>query len=146
MIQLPYSDELNIGYLSRLFDNTSNCYKFFWFKAILERVYHGETEFSYNDLFDDMIIDAWYIVSEFNLRLGPANTTDNLENAVKEGRFREDLYYRINTISVTMPSLSERKEDIKPLIDYFLELYVDKYEVEKPIIHEQILHQLENLI
>ena len=71
-------------------------------------------------------------------------TNANLENAVKEGHFREDLYYRINTISVTMPNLSERKEDIKPLIDYFLELYTDKYEVEKPVINEQILYQLEN--
>ncbi|MDO3388047.1 sigma 54-interacting transcriptional regulator, partial [Gilvimarinus sp. SDUM040013] len=60
-------------------------------------------------------------------------TNVNLENSVKEGHFREDLYYRINTISVTMPNLSERKEDIKPLIDYFLELYADKYEVEKPV-------------
>ena len=71
-------------------------------------------------------------------------TNANLENAVKEGHFREDLYYRINTISVTMPNLSERKEDIKPLIDYFLELFADKYEVEKPFINEQILLQLEN--
>ena len=37
MIQLPYSEELNIGYLSRLFDDTSNCYKFFWFQAILSK-------------------------------------------------------------------------------------------------------------
>ena len=37
-MQLPYSDELNIGYLSKLFENTSNCYKFFWFQAILEKV------------------------------------------------------------------------------------------------------------
>ena len=71
-------------------------------------------------------------------------TNANLERAVKEGQFREDLYYRINTISVTMPNLSERKEDIKPLIDYFLELYADKYEIEKPFINEQILLQLEN--
>ena len=35
---LPCSDELNIGFLSRLFANTSNCYKFFWFQAILRKV------------------------------------------------------------------------------------------------------------
>ena len=37
-MQLPYSEELNIGYLSRLFDNTTNCYKFFWFQAILRKL------------------------------------------------------------------------------------------------------------
>ncbi len=37
-MQLPYSEELNIGYLSRLFDNTSNCYKFFWFQAIIRKL------------------------------------------------------------------------------------------------------------
>ncbi len=73
-----------------------------------------------------------------------AATNNNLEDMIKDKTFREDLYYRINTISVTMPNLSERKEDIKPLIDYFLELFADKYEVEKPFINEQILLQLEN--
>ena len=37
-MDLPYSDELNIGYLSRLFDNTTNCYKFFWFQAIIRKL------------------------------------------------------------------------------------------------------------
>ena len=37
-MQLPYSEELNIEYLGRLFDNTSECYKFFWFKAIVRKV------------------------------------------------------------------------------------------------------------
>ncbi len=41
-IHLPYSDELNIGYLSRLFDNTSECYKLFWFKAIITKVHDGK--------------------------------------------------------------------------------------------------------
>ena len=44
---LPYSDELHIEYLSRLFDNTSECYKFFWFKAILEKVIAGTNEISF---------------------------------------------------------------------------------------------------
>lgn len=37
-MQLPYSEELNIERLGRLFDNTSECYKFFWFKAIITKV------------------------------------------------------------------------------------------------------------
>ncbi|NOJ75190.1 sigma-54-dependent transcriptional regulator [Empedobacter stercoris] len=70
-------------------------------------------------------------------------TNTNLEEAVKAGQFREDLFYRINTISVIMPNLNERKEDIKPLIDYFLEQYSAKYEVDKPVIEDNILDQLE---
>ena len=83
MINLPYSDELNIGYLSRLFDDTTNCYKFFWFQAILRKVDAGYQQFTFSDLIDEMICDAWYMVTECHLRLEPLNTKDNLEEVVK---------------------------------------------------------------
>lgn len=47
-------------------------------------------------------------------------THRNLEKAVQEGRFREDLYYRINVIKLPIPPLSKRKEDIPPLVDHFV--------------------------
>jgi two-component system NtrC family response regulator len=50
-------------------------------------------------------------------------THRNLEEAVKNGYFREDLYYRLNVISIHLPPLRERKEDIPLLIDYFLKKY-----------------------
>lgn len=71
-------------------------------------------------------------------------TNIDLEEAVKNGNFREDLYYRINTISVTMPKLNERKEDIKPLIAYFMEIAAEKYDLELPTINDEILNQLEH--
>ena len=82
-MKLPYSDELNIGYLSRLFDNTTNCYKFFWFQAILRKVDENHQRFTFDELIDEMIIDAWYMVTEYHLRLGPLGITDNLEEVVK---------------------------------------------------------------
>lgn len=82
-MQLPYSDELNIGYLSRLFDNTTNCYKFFWFQAILRKLDGNNVRFSFDELIDEMIADAWYMVTEYHLRLGPLGITDNLEEVVK---------------------------------------------------------------
>jgi len=82
-MQLPYSDELNIGYLSRLFDNTTNCYKFFWFQAILHKLDGEHTRFTFDELIDEMIADAWYMVTEYHLRLGPIGITDNLEEVVK---------------------------------------------------------------
>ncbi|RKX78257.1 MAG: hypothetical protein DRP87_06765 [Spirochaetes bacterium] len=47
-------------------------------------------------------------------------TNRDLENMINEGQFRKDLYYRINTLNIRVPSLRERKEDILPLMDYYL--------------------------
>ena len=82
-MQLPYSEELNIGYLSRLFDNTSNCYKFFWFQAIVSKLDANHNRFTFEEIINEMIADAWYMVTEYHLRLGPLGVTDNLEEVVK---------------------------------------------------------------
>lgn len=50
-------------------------------------------------------------------------TNKSVENEVKEGRFREDLYYRINVFPIKIPPLQDRKEDIEPLVIYFLKKY-----------------------
>ena len=61
-----------------------------------------------------------------NIRLICATNVD-LEQLVREGRFREDLYYRINTVHIALPALRERKEDIVPLAQVFLERFAEKY-------------------
>ncbi len=53
-------------------------------------------------------------------------TKHDLEEQVKEGKFREDLYYRLNVIVLKLPSLRERKEDIPLLADFFLRRYAKK--------------------
>jgi DNA-binding NtrC family response regulator len=87
-----------------------------------------------------------------------AATNRNLEAAIKEGLFREDLFYRLNVISFRMPSLRERKEDIPLLADHFINHY--SQETNKPIdgvqreaMDEMMLHdwpgnvrELENAI
>jgi two-component system response regulator AtoC len=62
-------------------------------------------------------VNAWVI----------ASTNHNLEQDIKEGRFREDLYYRLNIIKVELPPLRERKEDIPLLTDYFVEKYRNEF-------------------
>jgi len=52
-----------------------------------------------------------------------ATTNQNLEKAIADGRFRQDLYYRLNVISITIPPLRERKEDLPALIKHFIAVY-----------------------
>jgi len=69
--------------------------------------------------------DAWVI----------AATNQELEQKVKKGLFREDLYYRLNTIKIYIPPLRNRPEDIPLLIDYYIEKYssqFDKKRIPKP--------------
>lgn len=77
-MNLPYSDKLEIQLLSRLFDNMSECYKLFWFQAIVNQAALGRQHPTFEDLINNMIVDAWYMVSEYHLSLGPADTLELL--------------------------------------------------------------------
>ena len=54
-------------------------------------------------------------------------TNKDLEKMVREGEFREDLYYRINTMHLHLPALRERTDEIVPLAEMFMTKYADKY-------------------
>ncbi|MDF2677775.1 MAG: Fis family transcriptional regulator [Bacillota bacterium] len=56
-----------------------------------------------------------------------AATNKNIKKAIEEGNFREDLYYRLNVLCITIPALRERKEDIFPLISHFTKKYNEQY-------------------
>lgn len=60
-----------------------------------------------------------------------AATNKNLDSLVKRGEFREDLYYRLNVVPITVPPLRERKEDIPALLNHFLKLFNEKYKLNR---------------
>ncbi len=56
-----------------------------------------------------------------------ASTNKNLRELIKQGQFREDLYYRLSVVKLLLPPLRERREDIPALVNYFIEKYSRKY-------------------
>lgn len=54
-----------------------------------------------------------------------ASTNQDLKEKIKNGKFREDLFYRLNVVEIKVPALRERKDDIPLLIDYFIKKYAD---------------------
>jgi two-component system NtrC family response regulator len=60
-----------------------------------------------------------------NVRILSATHRD-IENLIKEGRFREDLYYRLNVVTLTVPALRERRQDLPLLIDHFVRVFAGK--------------------
>lgn len=69
-------------------------------------------------------------------------TNKNLENMVREGLFREDLLYRINTIQIEVPPLRERGNDVLVLAEFFLKKYSSKYNKPNLIINQQARDKL----
>jgi two-component system NtrC family response regulator len=67
-----------------------------------------------------------------NIRLIAA-TNKNLEDEIRENRFREDLYYRLNVVRVVIPPLRERPEDIRPLVEHFIKKYAGERKFDIPI-------------
>ncbi len=71
-----------------------------------------------------------------------AATNRNLESAISEGTFREDLYHRLNVVTIHVPPLRERRGDIPKLLSYFLERYSRELNVEKPVVSDEALEAI----
>ncbi|MCM3707425.1 MULTISPECIES: sigma-54 interaction domain-containing protein [Cytobacillus] len=66
------------------------------------------------------------------------STNQDLRQLVLEKKFRQDLWYRINVIHLDIPPLSERREDISPLVEHFLSEFCRKYKIQKQIQPEVV--------
>lgn len=72
-----------------------------------------------------------------------AATNANLKKKVEEGSFRGDLYYRLNVVTIEIPPLRQRKEDIPQLIRFYADKYSKKYKIEKEFSEDCINHMME---
>ncbi len=112
---------------------------------------HGGTIFldEIGDISEGVQIKLLRVLQEKQItRLGGTETVDvdvrvitatnrNLEEAIERGRFREDLYYRLNVIPIVLPPLRERKEDIPLLIDHFIKKVSMENKIPPPSISDE---------
>ncbi len=73
-----------------------------------------------------------------------AATNQDLEKKISQGAFRDDLFQRLSCFVLKVPPLRERREDIEPLIHYFLKRFASEYNWQEPAIAAPVLHALEN--
>jgi len=73
-----------------------------------------------------------------------AATNVDVKEAIEQGRFREDLYYRLNVIPIYVPPLSERKDDIPLLVDYFLEKFAREHGLGVKQMSDSAMHFMAN--
>ncbi len=74
-----------------------------------------------------------------------AATNKNLQEEIKKGNFREDLYHRLSVIIIRMPTLNERVEDIPLLVDYFLKLASEEYNMPRKSITDEAIKELQKI-
>ncbi|MGE0021825.1 MAG: sigma-54-dependent transcriptional regulator [Draconibacterium sp.] len=70
-------------------------------------------------------------------------TNRNLKKMMEEGTFREDLYYRLNVVNITIPPLRDRKEDIQMLVEHFIKKYCTSMSRDKLTIDQSALKRIE---
>jgi len=73
-----------------------------------------------------------------------AATNKNLEEEVKAGRFREDLYYRLKVISIELPPLRDRPDDVPPLVNYFVGRFSEEYGKSVHYVADQTIQRLQS--
>jgi len=76
-----------------------------------------------------------------NVRIISATNKD-LAQLVKQKKFRQDFYYRLNILNIHIPPIRERKDDIKPLIEYYLKEYRTEYDIQKLSITTKVMDYL----
>jgi hypothetical protein len=101
MINLPHSDKLPIHLLATCFSNKSTTYKFYWFISILQYVEQGKMQISKQELFAQMISNAWYTINYFNVSFG---SQDKFQKTILSLRDLENL------------KINDKKEKVRDIL------------------------------
>lgn len=119
-LEIVYENNLDTDKFARMFNNTAQSYKFYWFEAILNLTVASDEDLTFEEIIDEMICEAWHTVTHYHLRLGPT-VNGNAENF---------LEHAINTLNATATGLSQNpsKDDLKQALgECEKELKRDKY-------------------
>ena len=81
---LPENHDLPVHLLAGIFKDKNQSYKLFWFQAIMDYICEGKTTLTYEQLIHRMVAEAWYMVMEYHLNLGPADALEILINQVRD--------------------------------------------------------------
>lgn len=124
-VYLPAQDNINTNYLQRLFDNMSECYKLFWFQSIIEQVFAGFRTIKFETLVNSMIANSWYMVTEYKLNLGPADTLEALvidafkKSGLKSSENKDKIIQTINDLNDA--ELNQKKMTLTYNVPYRLQ-------------------------
>ena len=103
-IDTGYYSTLNIEGFSRMMNDPSYCYKFYWLEAIVQLISEDKKEATYDEIINEMIANAWYSVVEFHIHLsgiwGNGDVKDSLENAVKKLHELTDLKSNASKVEI----------------------------------------------
>jgi len=134
---LPMDENLPINLLGGIFNNKSESYKLFWFKAIIDAVCEGKEVISYDELINRMISEAWYMVSEFRLNLGPS---DAIERIIKEMAKHQNFKPGEKKVNIIRYLNECTSKDIKKLKD-ILNLNVPPRTSSIDLTHLRVMDQ-----
>ncbi len=136
-LEIIYENNLDTEIFARMFNNKAQSYKFYWFEAILNLTLTSEKDFTFDEIIDEMICEAWHTVTHYHLKLGPT-VNGNAEN------FLEHAINILNNNAVDLsqnPSKEELKKAIKVCGNY---LKSDKYRLTDYVPYK-ILHNFINV-
>ena len=83
--KIVYENNLNTDMLAQVFNNTTECYKYYWFEAVLYLAPMKEDDLTFEEIIEEMICEAWHTVTHYHLHLGPSingNAENHLEHAI----------------------------------------------------------------
>ena len=126
IIDRDYYNKLDIEGFSLMMKNPSYCYKFYWLEAIVLLISEGKTEVTYDEIINEMIVNAWFPVLEYHVHLsgvfGDGQIKDNLERAVVKLHSLSDL-----------PNNASKVEIKNQIAKFDEELHLEKMELTKNV-------------